>query len=226
MPHKQTFLPVRLLVLTFTLVLTVQQSYAQQEICANGLDDDLDGLIDQFDPDCGDADADGIADAVDLDCDNDGILDLTEIECVGVPYDMIVWSHNGTDATAPSLFQPALINVASSEATGSGLVPNYLSSVMKLTGAEASNLQTAINSNDYLSYGFQPSSAAGAMKVTAAQIGRIAVPGVVGSQNFGYWLAVQYSIDGFQLVIYCSSRSTTMNSGCIYSGMIKRGRLV
>ncbi len=52
------------------------------EICDNGIDDDGDGKIDSFDPDCSlDSDGDGIVDFVDRDDDNDGIPD--EVECAG-----------------------------------------------------------------------------------------------------------------------------------------------
>ena len=50
------------------------------EICNDGIDNDLDGLIDCFDPDCSTYDHDGdlICDFIDLDDDNDGIPDTNE----------------------------------------------------------------------------------------------------------------------------------------------------
>lgn len=47
------------------------------EVCDNGLDDDQDGQIDEFDGDC-DNDHDGVSNAKDFDRDNDGISDLME----------------------------------------------------------------------------------------------------------------------------------------------------
>ncbi len=51
------------------------------EICCNGIDDDMDGEIDEADACGGDKDTDGIADLCDLDDDNDGIPDRGEQEC-------------------------------------------------------------------------------------------------------------------------------------------------
>ena len=81
-------------ILTLTL-----QVIAEQENCANGIDDDGDGLVDCDDPDCSlvantggsdtdgdgidnnceeDSDGDGIDNPLDLDNDDDGILDVNE----------------------------------------------------------------------------------------------------------------------------------------------------
>ena len=46
--------------------------------CGDGIDNDLDGLIDDNDPDCMDTDSDGIVDLRDQDDDNDGIPDIVE----------------------------------------------------------------------------------------------------------------------------------------------------
>ncbi len=87
--------------------------YAQAEYCGNGIDDDLDGLIDGADPDCGsevvelvcddglDDDADGLVDCEDSDCDfapacvedcsngidddDDGLIDCQDSGCPACP---------------------------------------------------------------------------------------------------------------------------------------------
>ncbi|MEM8860119.1 MAG: hypothetical protein AAGD96_17445, partial [Chloroflexota bacterium] len=49
-------------------------------MCGDKVDNDLDGLIDEADPDCSDEDGDGIISIRDLDDDNDGIPDIVELE--------------------------------------------------------------------------------------------------------------------------------------------------
>ncbi len=74
-----------------TSILTLSVGSICAEDCADGIDNDGDGLIDCQDCDecatfagCGDNDGDGIGDLCDLDDDNDGIPDL--IECPGFTY--------------------------------------------------------------------------------------------------------------------------------------------
>ena len=63
--------------------------YNTEENCANGIDDNFDGLVDCFDPFCqnfNDFDGDGLGLFCDLDDDNDGITDLIEDNVIVVDY--------------------------------------------------------------------------------------------------------------------------------------------
>ncbi|MFK8103423.1 MAG: SdrD B-like domain-containing protein [Saprospiraceae bacterium] len=90
-----------------TSVLTLSVGSICAEDCADGIDNDGDGLIDCQDCDecatfagCGDNDGDGIGDLCDLDDDNDGIPDL--IECPGFTY--------GTELVINGDFEDAYAN--------------------------------------------------------------------------------------------------------------------
>lgn len=67
------------------------------EICDNGIDDDGDGKIDAYDPDCStDSDGDGIVDFIDQDDDNDGIPDA--VECAGTGSNQFAIINGGFEA--------------------------------------------------------------------------------------------------------------------------------
>jgi hypothetical protein len=92
-----------------TTGLPVVITFTDQEDCNNGLDDDLDTLIDCNDPDCSaelDTDGDGQCDTGDTDDDNDGVADgldsapLDNTQCRDVDGDGCDDCSSGTDNPA------------------------------------------------------------------------------------------------------------------------------
>ena len=79
-------------------------------LCNNGVDEDSDGLIDCFDPDCDfnstcDIDSDGILNRIDLDDDNDGITDALECYNVGNLISNPGFESGNTGFSSDYLFQ-------------------------------------------------------------------------------------------------------------------------
>lgn len=105
-----------------------------------------------------DSDGDGIADACDLDADNDGILNTNE--CANNLGETVIWSGDGTYGLNPKISQPTVITSSGTTAAsiGSGLtsISIFLSSY-QLSGISSAttSLSGAIAQNDYVEYQFR-----------------------------------------------------------------------
>ena len=114
-----------------------------------------------------DTDGDGVPDAIDLDDDNDGILDIEEGQCepnaTPPPSSLMLLYDNGGGDLSPSILGNDFIASASSQIFGSGVSytedPNNVEGgYIDLQGVDQPDLASAIADNDYLEINFATGS--------------------------------------------------------------------
>ncbi|MBK8815397.1 MAG: DUF4347 domain-containing protein [Methylococcaceae bacterium] len=151
-----------------------------------------------------DTDLDGIANTIDLDDDNDGILDTVESPPRVNVSGQLEYFHNGSGGTstagtisggaaAPSI--NTVISNPGSSTVGSGLTTVLNSFEYGLQGADAADLTSAIANNDFVQVTF--TTGAGSI-AHIRDMFHFLTPQVNGGQNLGnYQLAASISSDGF-----------------------------
>ena len=135
-----------------------------------------------------DTDGDRVADTLDIDDDNDGILDTAELPTPDGTLDT-TWNYSGASQVV-SIQDAALIASVSPETLGSGLSDQGISlgGHFVASVAAGTNLQSAIGGNKYLEYGFSTAAAAEGKVIERLTFLRNAT---------SYTVAVAISADGF-----------------------------
>lgn len=101
-------------------------------------------------PDCTDCDSDGIANYLDTDDDNDGILDAEE----GYIENLDVIAHGFNFGNYSVQLQPPFINSVSNIVEGSGINTSIVVSFLSVNGVNSSSHNQAVSQGDYLEYTF------------------------------------------------------------------------
>jgi len=146
-----------------------------------------------------DTDGDGIADNVDIDDDNDGILDVQE-NCVFDAYASGDWTSNdgvilGDNTGANPAYFSSIINPATA---GSGVNTQLNETSVNLQNVDGNNLTEAISSNDYVEFDLTTSSLSNQIELTSFQIATYILnngAGPVDEDNFSVGLSI--SSDNF-----------------------------
>ncbi|MEM9990310.1 MAG: L-type lectin-domain containing protein, partial [Bacteroidota bacterium] len=103
---------------------------------------------------CADKDGDGVADFKDEDDDNDGIADDVEFGNCTSPGTDVSWNFNGTPIEAATVGDANVVAIGEDYVSGPGVNASFAGTQIRMTGADAPNLSTAINNQDYIDLAF------------------------------------------------------------------------
>ncbi len=142
-----------------------------------------------------DTDGDGIANSIDVDDDNDGILDIDEYGCPNTPDGFISrWTlDNPSNRFEGEIIDPAVVSSISDFSVGTNLTLNLTTSYMEVTNAQTNNLNDAIIDGDYTQHEFSTDSSLGVSRLHRMRYRKPA--GTV--QNFEYYISIVISDNDF-----------------------------
>lgn len=140
-----------------------------------------------------DTDGDGVPDACDLDSDNDGIFNNSEVDsCTGTG-NLVSWDFNNVPYERAIVTNTNAIASASDFVAGPGLTTTGVSSTEQVALADANDFAAAVTANDYIALNLTTTSS-----IAGANFSRFShTVAATGSGNLNYRIAMVASDDNF-----------------------------